>query len=98
MALKFNYAFLTIDAIHKTTIAPITAKTKERKSKSFTVPHPKNEPIQPPTIAPTIPRIIVIIQPPLLMPGKINLANAPATSPKTIHKSIPIIQILIVNN
>src|SRR5437773_1314767 len=51
-------------------------------------------PIQPPSIAPTIPRMIVMTIPPGSRPGMRSFATIPTTRPKTIHSRTSIVQLL----
>ncbi len=48
-------------------------------------------PTNPPTSAPAMPSKIVTMIPPGSLPGMTILANNPATSPRTIHVTIPMV-------
>jgi hypothetical protein len=49
----------------------------------------------PPSSAPTMPMIIVTMMPPGSSPGRMALAMAPASSPRTIHPMMPILSLLL---
>src|SRR5215203_3648847 len=51
-------------------------------------PRPSKRRMYPPTTAPTMPTMIVVITPPGSFPGKTHLASAPAISPTMIQKII----------
>ena len=69
--------------------APNVAIPIERRSSSrwSTVPQPSRVPISPPSIAPTMPRKIVKMQPAGSRPGMRNFASEPAMRPSNNQKS-----------
>ena len=73
-----------------TTKAPITDRKILPKLSPVIDPIPRRLPINPPTKAPTIPRIVVAKSPAVYTSGIISLANAPDKSPKIIHENNPI--------
>jgi hypothetical protein len=60
------------------------------KLKPVTLPKPRLLAIKPPTIPPTIPKMLVMIKPPGSFPGVISFAIAPTIRPKIIQDIIPI--------
>ena len=71
-------------------------ETAEVETINFT--KPKKVLIQPPTTAPTTPKIMVIKNPPPSLPGIIHFAKIPAIRPKTTHEIMPIIFLTYVLN
>src|SRR6516225_8717831 len=65
-----------------------------RRSNPEMSPNPSSVPRNPPTTAPTIPRMIVATIPPGAFPGIRYLAMAPAMSPNTTHNRIPIVHLV----
>lgn len=85
------YLFATIlYRNNKRTDPPIATKKLEKLNPVTSTPK-SIDPSQPPSIAPRIPMIIVIIHPPGSFPGWIAFAMAPAISPKIIQVKIPIV-------
>src|SRR5664279_4225037 len=73
----------------RSTIAPSVASAIERMLKpvALTAPHPKWEPIQPPSIEPTMPRAMVMRQPAGSRPGIRYFESEPAIRPRMIQWS-----------
>ena len=87
----FYLFFLMARYIMRSKIEPPTAMSRLRISKPVTLPNPKVEPINPPTKAPAIPKMIVMKTPPGSLPGIKNLAIIPTISPSIIHERIHIL-------
>ena len=70
-------------------IAPIVATKIPPISNDSTFPRPMKLPRKPPKRAPTMPTMMVTMRPPGSLPGRMNLARAPAIRPRKIQENIP---------